>query len=140
MNKEKGIGYYNLQCRETYDILIKRLDKMMREKERNMNSEICCMALTVICIICIPMVLRRHEEEIAELKDARKFAQIRRDADGPDAALELPGALQKRLSHYRKKRSDGDGGGGGGVAYYDYTAYYALAAACGASGGYYDGG
>jgi len=129
---EKGIGYYNLNCRETYDILIKRIDKMI-SKEKNSKLGLCCYAF--FCLFCcIPCVLKKPNAKIAELQDAKEYARNMKDATGPEAELELSDALKERLSKYKKNDSRS------GRYYYDNAEYYSYAAACGAAGGYYDGG
>lgn len=129
---DKGIGYYNLNCRETYDVLFDRIENMLKKAKNDRVGGACCLAL-FCCFILIPCHLADSKKKIEELEDAKEFTRIKRDAAGPDAELDLPDVLKEKMSKY--KRSDGGGG-----YYYDNTAYYGYAAACGAAGGYFDGG
>lgn len=133
---DKGIGYYSLECRETYDILIKRIDKMIKSSKQSKGMAQCCLCITLIGILCISEVSKNFNKKIEELEDAKTLATARRDSANPSADLTLPKGIDERMTKYRRDRTDGTTGG----HYYDDSAYYAYAAACGAGGGYYDGG
>jgi len=143
---DKGIGYYSLYCRDTYDILIKRIDKMIASKKRVYFFLICLLCLTIIGILCIPSYQKEANKEIEDLQDAKLLATARRDSANPSAALSLPKEVEKRLKKHRSNNTSNNawitnntGGDAGGYYYNDHT-YYSSAAACGAGGGYYDGG
>jgi len=133
---DKGIGYYSLYCRDTYDILIKRIDKMIASKEKKTNCLICLLCITIIGIICIPCISKEANKKIEELQDAKLLATSRRDSANPTDTLSLSIEVEKRLKKYRSNRTGGDVGG----YYYNDFTHYSSAAACGAVGGYYDGG
>jgi hypothetical protein len=133
---DKGIGYYSLDCRDTYDILIKRIDKMIASKKQEKNCLSFFFCISIIGIICIPSYQKAENKKIEDLQDAKLLATSRRDSANPSAALSLPKDVEKRME---KHRSNNTGGDAGGYYYIDNT-YYSSAAACGAVGGYYDGG
>ena len=76
-------------------MLIQKLDNMIDKLKQSHRKEICCLAVSLICICIIPMVKDNHKVDIEKLEDAKTFAQIRKDADGPDVALNLPDNLKK---------------------------------------------
>jgi hypothetical protein len=134
---DKGIGYYSLQCRDTYDILIKGLDKMIARKKSEKGCTTCFMVITVLGLLCVSSYTKSADKKISELQDAKLLAMARRDSANPSADLVLPAELEKRLEKYRRSKSDDSTGG----YYYDDGAYYTYAAACGATGGFWtDGG
>ena len=134
---DKGIGYYSLQCRDTYEILIKGLDKMIARKKSAKGCTACFMVMTVIGLLCVSSYTKSVDKKISELQDAKLLATARRDSANPSADLVLPAELEKRLEKYRRSKSDDSTGG----YYYDDGAYYTYAAACGATGGFWtDGG
>jgi hypothetical protein len=143
---DKGIGYYSLYCRDTYDILIKRIDKMIASIGQQKNCVICLLCITIIGILCIPSYQKEANKKIEDLQDAKLLATSRRDSANPSAALSLPKEVEKRLKKHRSNNTSNNawitnntGGDVGGYYYNDHT-YYSSAAACGAVGGYYDGG
>jgi len=132
---DKGIGFYSLQCRDTYEILIKGLDKMIAKKKSEKGCFVCFLSLTIIGCLCISSYVKNTDKKISELQDAKLLATARRDSANPSADLSLPAELEKRLEKYRRSKE------GSGGYYYDDGAYYTYAAACGATGGFWtDGG
>lgn len=154
----KGMGYYNLDARESYDVVIARLNAMIREQEQKKGCFLCLSMMLIGFFCCSCSQVSAIEKKIEELKDAKTIAMARRDAAGPSADMSLPAELQERLKGQRNKDSAGPsavmflppelqerlntrqrnnhsaGRGDGGVLYYD--SYYTYAAAC----GYYGGG
>ena len=133
---DKGIGYYSLQCRDTYEILIKGLDKMIARKKSAKGCTACFMVMTVIGLLCVSSYTKSVDKKISELQDAKLLATARRDSANPSADLVLPAELEQRLEKYRRSKAGATDGGGGGY-YYDDGAYYTYAAACGATGGFW---
>jgi|AntRauTorckE5430_2_1112549.scaffolds.fasta_scaffold12030_1 hypothetical protein len=136
---EMGIGYYSLDCRDTYDILIKRIDKMIASKKQEKCVFIVFLCLTIIGILDIPRLLKFKNNEIEDLQDAKLLATARRDSANPSAALSLPKEVEQQMMRHRSNKADEAGGDAGGY-YYNDLSCYSNAAACGAVGGYYDGG
>ena len=117
-------------------MLIQKLDNMIDELKQSHREEICCLAVILIGIFFIPVVKDRYKVQIEKLEDAKTFAQIRKDADGPDAALNLPEKLKKCLEKHKMRIQPSDDG----AVYYNNIEYYGfVAAACGACD-YGDGG
>ena len=79
----------------------------------------------------------KYKKRIEKLEDAKTFAQIRKDADGPDAALDLPEKLKKCLDKDKMKNQPSDENEG--AIYYNIEYYGFVAAACGGCD-YGDGG
>ena len=132
---DKGIGFYSLQYRHTYEILINGLDRMIAKKESKKCCSVCFLSLTIIGCLCISAYVKNTDKKISELEDARFLATARRDSANPSADLSLPAELEKRLEKYRRSKE------GSGGYYYDDGAYYIYAAACGTTGGFWtDGG
>jgi len=129
---DKGIGFYNLNTREAYDVVIKRIELLITK----INSDKCgCYVLGIfplplVGFVCAIPAISKLNIKKEELEDAKKVAEARRNAAGPSADLSLPAALQERLKK-RSPNSSGNTGTDGGYVYYDNSAYYTGAAACG---------
>lgn len=128
-----GKGYYSLKCRESYDVLLDRIDIMIKVAKEDKRRK---TKLGIIgCVwVCLPCYFAHYKKKIAKLEEVKEFAKLRRNASGPDVKIELTDTLQKRLNkNIRNHKKQNDCG------YYDDSAYYTDAVSCGASadGGFY---
>lgn len=131
-----GKGYYSLKCRESYDVLLDRIDimiKVAKEEKRKIT-----MLMIIGCIwVCLPCHYAHYNKKIAKLEEVKEFAKLRRNASGPDVKIELPDILEERMNKNIRNRKKYKVYG-----YYDDSAYYTDAVSCGATadGGFYTGG
>ena len=129
------MGYYNLDARESYDVVIARLNTMITEQQQKKQDCFLCLSTMLIGFFCCSCCqVSAIGKKIEELEDAKTIAMARRDAAGPSADMSLPAELQERLEGHQRNKNDSAGRDDGGVLYYD--SYYTYAAAC----GYYGGG
>ena len=72
----KGIGYYclRLQYRETYEILIKGLDKMIARNNSKDGCTVCCLVFFVVGLLLVIPYIRNGDKKISELQDVKLLA------------------------------------------------------------------
>ncbi|KAL9189950.1 hypothetical protein ACHAXT_009625 [Thalassiosira profunda] len=115
----RGAGYYNLQTKESYRVLLKRIEK----------EESDAWVYLVLFMFIFPILVFMLEQR--KLNDARKFARAQLRASGPNEAISLPKNTEKRLKLYRRdKPRDSQAYGYA----YDSSALITVAGGCGGGG------
>ncbi len=150
---ERGLGYYSLETRAGYRLLIKRVEK----KRRQLQNEHCCLGcfltLTIVGIICVLTEKKHWKEKEQECTDLITLLEARLNSSGPSTELNLPAEVEARLKEARRKDNERNGNNntadvGGACGSYYYTPAYVeggafygdSAAGCGATGGEGGGG
>jgi hypothetical protein len=156
----KGYGYYNLKTKESYEVLLKRIDKkedLLRDVFR-FSLWYCLVVLVAFCYVLflwvwfvasgtvfaallaaifgsslaasLACICSKHKE----LQVVKTFAETKLLGSGPDASTPLPSKMEKRLKRYRTE-NDGSGcqSNNSCAGYqYDNEAFVFAAAGCGA--------
>lgn len=153
----KGYGYYNLKTKESYEVLLKRID----QDERQARSCLwCCPVFGVAFLFyfwwallaasgtdfaaflaatlgsSVAASLARYCSKHKELQVVKTFAETKLLGSGPDASTPLPSKMEKWLKRYRTE-NDGSGcqSNNSCAGYqYDNEAFVFAAAGCGAAG------
>eukprot|EP00551_Chaetoceros_affinis_P005432 CAMPEP_0203665918 /NCGR_PEP_ID=MMETSP0090-20130426/3047_1 /ASSEMBLY_ACC=CAM_ASM_001088 /TAXON_ID=426623 /ORGANISM="Chaetoceros affinis, Strain CCMP159" /LENGTH=599 /DNA_ID=CAMNT_0050529639 /DNA_START=65 /DNA_END=1860 /DNA_ORIENTATION=- len=143
-NGVKGVGYYHLHTRESYDIILARIQAKQKKLNSDASCAICCIFL-IVCAPCGLAMLQNKKEEIAYYADLTKLINLRKNAAGPSIEIPVPAEVVGRVKHYdsrnnRMRRNHNKNHDSSTNNYYTDGGYFMYGAGCGYSGVYTDMG
>lgn len=122
-----------MNTRESYKVLIDRIDYKIREA-KNAKACLCCLSIVILpCAPCFCCAIASKNKEIQKFEDLKQVLDLRLNAAGPMVDLKIPPELEGRLKTYNSSHSHYDNSHH--TPYYYDSAYYSTAAGCGAGVG-----
>jgi hypothetical protein len=123
-----GPGYYHIRTKDSYSILLTRIDKKIKAKKYDLSWASCCASYNPICFPHFRIEKARVRQELDELETIQEIIRARSTADVPLGVMELPESITKdpiKTEIANKYNSDN-------VSWLYPTIFYTSGGGCGA--------
>lgn len=99
----KGLGYYHLHTRESYQIILKRVVARRDKAELIASLSILCVII-LVCAPCGIAIRKDRLERKAYFDNMIKVITLRMNAAGPSTDIDIPEDILQQMKDYVVKR------------------------------------